>query len=1043
MAPVNNQHASAAGTVNHENDPAVKVMHSCTPTRHGEDVELDSAEDGEQYQTVLSAKQIKNLAKPEFAANPDKFYPTQTLRRLSYDRHTCACGHNYWRRTAARTTCGDSNCEQKYTFIGKGTGIGRDTAEKKGTKISYGDAWQGFKRSLTSARIPCTAIQRYPVVARWRADVDFVAAGIFCFQPYCVTGEMSPPANPLICPQFCLRFNDLDNIGLTGRHYSGFVMLGIQVFNLPNDRKFWSDECVEFNYDWLTKELGIDPDEITFIEDVWAGGGNLGPSIEYFVGGLELGNMVFMQYKTFPDGSREPLQVQVIDTGIGLERIPWLINGSPTSYLDVFPHAFKWINQYINLDVNSDIWQKFGPLSCLLNVDEVEDLDATWAKIAAAIGHSSVKQVRDAIEPVKDLYTVLDHTRTSLMAIVDGALPSNVGGGSNIRNLIRRTFSILVSRGWFDKIGGLQGILELYKQHRTDLAALYGEFREYSSFDSIITLEYNRWTTTDDKQKQLLTALLKKRKNKLTIDDWIMCVTSYGLPAELVAKESKSDIPGNLWYEIATRQETTVKVQPTQLYNTAHIPETDCIYYHHDSNYKDLEFDGKILAILPYQSAQTQNSNSVVQQKQYSVLALDTTAFYPTSGGQEHDVGTLTIDKAEYAVVDCIKVGPAVLHIIQPQLPQPADQYLHKPVHGVVDRERRATLRNHHTATHIVFAACRRVLGPHIWQNGAKKTVHGAHLDITHYGSLTFDDVQKIESEANNIVMSSIQINKSYRAKDDAEQQHGFSLYQGGVVPGNVLRVVNIVDTDTEACCGTHADNTAEVGLIKIIKAARISDGIVRLNFVASRKALDQIRADQSILHSLESQWKISKREIVQTGERFFKEAKVYKEDADTYAHQIISLQVKTITLDSSIAKYAIIRSRMENPTILISDMPAQAEKLKSTNKGVVYISEKFIYGLMGSAELFDPQTLKAEIDALQAGGEQKEEEKSAPVASKPVKLVVKNQVSINSKDKSGKKVSKKVDGIVEFIAFLPDTFTQHKSLYDWFTTTHKFVEVD
>ena len=86
-------------------------------------------------------------------------------------------------------------------------------------------------------------------------------------------------------------------------------MLGIQVFNKPDDKKFWSDECVEFNYRWLTETLEIDPDEITFIEDVWAGGGNLGPSIEYFVNGLELGNMVFMQFKTFPDGSREPLQV--------------------------------------------------------------------------------------------------------------------------------------------------------------------------------------------------------------------------------------------------------------------------------------------------------------------------------------------------------------------------------------------------------------------------------------------------------------------------------------------------------------------------------------------------------------------------------------------------------------------------------------------------------------------------------------------------------------------------------------------------------------
>lgn len=202
--------------------------------------------------------------------------------------------------------------------------------------MTYAEAWQGFEQSLTTARIPCTAIERYPIVARWRNDVDFTAAGIFCFQPYCVTGELDPPANPLICPQFCARFNDLDNIGITGRHYSGFIMVGIQVFNSKDNWKFFKDETVEFNFRWLTETLKVPPEEISFVEDVWAGGGNMGPSIEYFIRGLEVGNMVFMQYKTFHDGSREELDIKVIDVGIGLERIVWLVNGSPTSYCDTF-----------------------------------------------------------------------------------------------------------------------------------------------------------------------------------------------------------------------------------------------------------------------------------------------------------------------------------------------------------------------------------------------------------------------------------------------------------------------------------------------------------------------------------------------------------------------------------------------------------------------------------------------------------------------------------------------------------------------------------
>jgi alanyl-tRNA synthetase len=136
----------------------------------------------------------------------------------------------------------------------------------------------------------------------------------------------------------------------------------------------------------LTETLEIDPDEITFVEDVWAGGGNLGPSIEYFVRGLEVGNMVFMQYKTFHDGTREELDIKIIDTGIGLERIAWLYNGSATSYMDTFANALEYVQSLINLPINNEIWEKFGPYSCVLNIDEVDNVDVCWQRVADLMG---------------------------------------------------------------------------------------------------------------------------------------------------------------------------------------------------------------------------------------------------------------------------------------------------------------------------------------------------------------------------------------------------------------------------------------------------------------------------------------------------------------------------------------------------------------------------------------------------------------------------------------------------------------------------------
>ncbi len=110
------------------------------------------------------------------------------------------------------------------------------------------------------------------------------------------------------------------------------------------------------------------------MEDIWAGGGNMGPSIEYFVAGMEIGNMVFMQFKTFYDGSFEELAIKVIDTGIGLERIPWLINGVPTSYTITFKNSYEYLFEKLGLDFNNDVWLKLGPYSSRLDIDECVDI---------------------------------------------------------------------------------------------------------------------------------------------------------------------------------------------------------------------------------------------------------------------------------------------------------------------------------------------------------------------------------------------------------------------------------------------------------------------------------------------------------------------------------------------------------------------------------------------------------------------------------------------------------------------------------------------
>ncbi|CAI2379686.1 unnamed protein product [Moneuplotes crassus] len=898
---------------------------------------MEDKEDTPEEISCLSVKEIKNLARPEFRANPEKFYPTETLSKLGFSRNECPkCNNFYWRASEERDTCGDSNCVGKYTFINNGF-------LEEGKEMTYADAWKGFERSLTNAKVPCKSIPRYPIVARWRNDVDFTAAGIYCFQPYCVTGELDPPANPLIQPQFCARFNDLDNIGLTGRHYSGFTMLGIQVFNYPNDYKFFKDECIEFNYNWLTEELKIPKEEITFVEDVWAGGGNLGPSIEYFVRGLEIGNMVFMQYKTFPDGSREELKIKVIDTGIGLERIPWLMNGNATSYMIVFKNAFEWLSERLQVAPDMDVWEKFGPYSSQLDVDEAEDIDKTWQQIADVVG-KDLEEVRESIAPVKDMYIVLDHTRTVMITIIDGSLPSNVGGGGNVRNILRRVFAVLQKNGWWEKIGEMKGLLELFEYHKKDLEGIFGEFKEYKSFDEIIEVEYDRWSNTDEAMQANLKKLLKKKKNQLTLDDWDLCMSSYGIPADTISKISGLEIPTNLYYFIADKKERLTKAAPVILYDTSHLEETKNLYY---QNHHLYEFEANINDVFL----------NVQEQNRQNIVILSQSAFYPTSGGQLHDTGELFIGEDKYEVKNIEKVGKSVLHFIEPDLPGDKQDYIGKDVKCVIDHKRRNQLRSNHTGTHIVFASCRKILGPHVWQNGAKKTLDMAHLDITHYKSLTKEQELAIENEANRIICASANINKYMMSKSDAEKEFGFNLYQGGIVPGNELRIVNIEGVDTEACCGTHCDNTSEVGWIKMINSRRISDGIVRLYYIANEKAMEVMNRETILLQDLCKLWGIDQPQIFPTAKRFFEDYKKLNAQTNKQDGQILGLQMKVV-LDGA-ADRLMIDSDHSNPRIYFSNIGQYASEVKEKGKSVIFIGPTFIFGLFSSKDVIDLKELE------------------------------------------------------------------------------------
>ena len=376
---------------------------------------------------MLSDKEQKKKFKKIASQNPDKYYSTKVLKKEGFQRKQCSkCKIFFWSVNKDQNVCGDSVCSGGFRFFEDNPSLG---------PLSYADVWKRFSRMFSG--FGYSPIKRYPVVARWNPTAEFTIASIAAFQPHVVSGEVDPPAKRLVIPQFSIRFVDIDNVGITGSHMTGFVMIGQHQF--VSKQEWNQDEAFTHILRWLQEGIGLDNKEITFHEDAWAGGGNFGSCMEFFSRGVEIGNQVYMLYEQTPSGDRE-LNIKVLDMGMGQERVAWFTQGAPTIYDATFPEVMKKLRLIAKLDTDELLMKKFIPYAGFLNVDEVEDLSKAWEEIAAKINEDP-NTLRKEILPSSALYSIGEHCRTLLFALNDGALPSNVGGGYNLRLLIRRCLS--------------------------------------------------------------------------------------------------------------------------------------------------------------------------------------------------------------------------------------------------------------------------------------------------------------------------------------------------------------------------------------------------------------------------------------------------------------------------------------------------------------------------------------------------------------------------------------------------------------------------
>lgn len=779
-------------------------------------------------------KQVKKEFKVEVNKNPDDYFPTKKLKDEGFIRKKCACGVYFWTKDANREICGEPACTGGFKFF-----EGRFSKKK----LSYIEVWQEFSKFMESRGY--TPIPRYSVVARWRDDTDFVQASIYDFQPYVVNGEVDPPANPLVVPQFSLRFNDVDNVGITMSHHTGFVMIGQHAFMPENEwdqEKYFKDLL-----DWFLSVIGIPEKELIIQEDAWAGGGNFGSCMEFFCKGVELANQVYMLFEQSDVGPRN-LKLKVLDMGMGHERIAWFTQGAGTIYDAAFPDVIEKLTAKTNVEKDEVFLKEYLPHGSLLNFDESDDMDESWRLVASKM-NLSVDEVKQKLLPLRALYSIAEHSRSLLVAISDGAMPSNVKGGHNLRLILRRALKFIDDNKWDIDLG------EVCTWHANYLKPLFPELSEnLDHVKKILSVEKQKYEESKERNKKLVEKLIK---DNITTDKLIEVYDSNGVDPETIKQEAKKQgkdvfVPEN-FYSLVTQRHNQKEITKTEekKFDLDEITPTNILYYDH---YDLVHFKATVLKIIK-------------QDNKFFVI-LDKSAFYPTSGGQLHDIGTINDSK----VVSVIKQGNVILHEVEQLKFKEQDV-----VEGKIDFDRRLQLAQHHTATHLLTGSARRVLGDHVWQAGASKTVEKSRLDITHYEQLSKLQIKKIEDLANEVVDQNRPIYKSFMKRNVAEAEYGVRIYQGGAVPGKELRIINVQDFDVEACGGTHLDVTGDIGRIKILKTSKIQDGVIRLEFIAGAAAEKFFEEEREIIREAEKILNCTKKQIPARAQELFDAWKMAK----------------------------------------------------------------------------------------------------------------------------------------------------------------------
>lgn len=712
------------------------------------------------------------------------------------------------------------------------------------------EKYLSFFESKGHLRLPS-----FSLVPQGDKSLLLINAGMAPLKKY-FTGELTPPRTRVTTCQKCIRTPDIERVGITARHGTFFEMLGnfsfgdyfkheatawawefcTKVLEMPADKIYISvyqddDEA----YDIWTKELGVSPDHMVRLgkeDNFWEhGAGPCGPCSElYFDRGekygcgsptcgvgcdcdryVEFWNLVFTQFDNDGNNNYTRLKSCNIDTGMGLERLACIMQG----------------------------------VDNLFEVDTVQNIMEHIMQIAGVKYHEDEK--KDV-----SLRVITDHIRSTTFMIGDGVMPSNEGRGYVLRRLLRRAAR-------HGRLLGIDGTF-LYKVCETVIkenATAYPNLVEkHDLIVKVIKAEEESFNKTIDTGLNLLENIIAQSDSKvLSGADAFKLQDTFGFPIdltkELLEERGMSvdiDEYDRLYAQSRAAARAARKDAGAQAWKDSNVSFKD-VGATEFVGYTDYSCDAEIKAIVTNgERDEFATADSEV------VVVLDKTPFYGESGGQAGDTGVIKTDNATLEVTATGKTPDGVvLHIAR--FISGDSIALGDKVHAQIDVEKREATRRNHTAAHLLQAALRKHLGSHVEQAGQLVNSEEMRFDFTHFSALSGDELKAIEREVNEVILKGIPVETREMPIEEAKKLGAMALF--GEKYGDVVRVVSAGDFSVELCGGTHADNTAKLGLFKIVSESSVAAGIRRITAVTGFGVLNHIENDERIMQSAAAAMKL------------------------------------------------------------------------------------------------------------------------------------------------------------------------------------------